>query len=119
MGSNTDNTHQNSTTPQQTTGTEPEPIVPDVTSPIYSANSSSASVPTLMAAVPESPTTEKKDDVESAPQPAMGNVNGSAGCQLSATDALSYIDAIKVQFHDRPDCYNHFLDIMRDFKRQE
>jgi paired amphipathic helix protein Sin3a len=61
----------------------------------------------------------KKDDVETAPQLAMENVNGSAGRQLSVTDALSYIDAIKVQFHDRPDRYDHFLDIMRDFKSQE
>jgi paired amphipathic helix protein Sin3a len=34
------------------------------------------------------------------------------------TDALSYLDAVKVQFHDKPDVYNHFLDIMKDFKSQ-
>ncbi|KAI0066497.1 hypothetical protein BV25DRAFT_1868189 [Artomyces pyxidatus] len=37
---------------------------------------------------------------------------------LNVTDALSYLDAVKVQFHDRPDVYNHFLDIMKDFKSQ-
>ena len=35
---------------------------------------------------------------------------------LNVTDALSYLDAVKVQFHDQPDVYNHFLDIMKDFK---
>ncbi|TFK49235.1 hypothetical protein OE88DRAFT_1719716 [Heliocybe sulcata] len=38
--------------------------------------------------------------------------------QLNVTDALSYLDAVKVQFHDRPDVYNQFLDIMKDFKSQ-
>lgn len=37
---------------------------------------------------------------------------------LNVTDALSYLDAVKVQFHDKPDVYNHFLDIMKDFKSQ-
>jgi len=31
-------------------------------------------------------------------------------------DALSYLDQVKVQFSDRPDVYNQFLDIMKDFK---
>lgn len=35
---------------------------------------------------------------------------------LNVTDALSYLDAVKTQFTDRPDVYNHFLDIMKDFK---
>lgn len=38
--------------------------------------------------------------------------------QLNVTDALSYLDAVKVQFHDQPDVYNQFLDIMKDFKSQ-
>jgi len=40
------------------------------------------------------------------------------GRQLTVTDALSYLDAVKHQFHDRPDIYGHFLDIMKDFKSQ-
>lgn len=35
---------------------------------------------------------------------------------LNVTDALSYLDAVKVQFQDKPEVYNHFLDIMKDFK---
>ena len=37
---------------------------------------------------------------------------------LNVTDALSYLDAVKTQFVDRPDVYNNFLDIMKDFKSQ-
>lgn len=37
---------------------------------------------------------------------------------LNVSDALSYLDAVKVQFHDQPEVYNHFLDIMKDFKSQ-
>lgn len=33
-------------------------------------------------------------------------------------DALSYLDQVKVRFHEQPDVYNRFLDIMKDFKSQ-
>lgn len=36
----------------------------------------------------------------------------------SLQDALTYLDQVKVQFHDQPDVYNRFLDIMKDFKSQ-
>ena len=35
-----------------------------------------------------------------------------------AKDALTYLDQVKVQFHDQPEVYNRFLDIMKDFKSQ-
>uniref|UniRef100_A0A0W0G8G3 Histone deacetylase sin3 component n=1 Tax=Moniliophthora roreri TaxID=221103 RepID=A0A0W0G8G3_MONRR len=38
---------------------------------------------------------------------------------LSVTDALNYLDAVKAEFHDQPDVYNQFLDIMGDFKRKK
>ncbi|KAG8706173.1 Transcriptional regulatory protein sin3 [Ceratobasidium sp. 395] len=37
---------------------------------------------------------------------------------LHVKDALSYLDMVKVKFQDKPDVYNHFLDIMKDFKCQ-
>lgn len=37
---------------------------------------------------------------------------------FSFQDALTYLDQVKVQFHDQPDVYNRFLDIMKDFKSQ-
>lgn len=38
--------------------------------------------------------------------------------QLNVSDALTYLDDVKSQFADRPDVYNRFLDIMKDFKSQ-
>lgn len=37
---------------------------------------------------------------------------------LNVKDALSYLEMVKVKFQDKPDVYNHFLDIMKDFKSQ-
>ncbi|CDK26082.1 unnamed protein product [Kuraishia capsulata CBS 1993] len=37
---------------------------------------------------------------------------------LNVKDALSYLDQVKVQFQHQTDVYNHFLDIMKDFKCQ-
>ncbi|TFK20645.1 hypothetical protein FA15DRAFT_689033 [Coprinopsis marcescibilis] len=38
---------------------------------------------------------------------------------LNVTDALSYLDQVKVQFADQPDVYNQFLDIMKEFKNEQ
>jgi hypothetical protein len=50
--------------------------------------------------------------------PAAQSNGSNNNRPLNVTDALSYLDAVKVQFHDKPDVYNHFLDIMKDFKSQ-
>ena len=39
--------------------------------------------------------------------------------QLNVSDALSYLDNVKNKFQERPDVYNLFLDIMKDFKSQQ
>ena len=44
--------------------------------------------------------------------------DASAQRPLNVSDALGYLDAVKTQFQDKPDVYNHFLDIMKDFKSQ-
>lgn len=44
---------------------------------------------------------------------------GADSKPLNVSDALSYLDAVKHRFHDQPDVYNHFLDIMKDFKSQK
>ena len=36
--------------------------------------------------------------------------------QLKETDALEYLNQVKLQFGDNPEIYNKFLDIMKDFK---
>ncbi|KAH9047516.1 paired amphipathic helix, partial [Lactarius deliciosus] len=38
--------------------------------------------------------------------------------QLNVTDPLSYLDVVKIQFHDSPDVYDVFLDIMKELKSQ-
>ncbi|KAG1749753.1 uncharacterized protein EDB91DRAFT_1109482 [Suillus paluster] len=58
------------------------------------------------------------------PRPRTAGEGDGSGAQrsperpLNVTDALSYLDAVKVQFQDKPDVYNHFLDIMKDFKSE-
>ncbi|KAG8913799.1 Transcriptional regulatory protein sin3, partial [Tulasnella sp. 408] len=37
---------------------------------------------------------------------------------LNVKDALSYLEMVKIKFQERPDVYNQFLDIMKDFKSQ-
>lgn len=50
-------------------------------------------------------------------QPGAENAQQIAGYRpLNVNDALSYLDQVKVQFQSQPDVYNHFLDIMKDFK---
>ena len=50
---------------------------------------------------------------DGAPGPVGPSVEARS---LNVPDALGYLDAVKVQFLDKPDMYNHFLDIMKDFK---
>ncbi|KAM4067278.1 paired amphipathic helix repeat domain-containing protein [Hirsutella rhossiliensis] len=54
------------------------------------------------------------------PQPQQEGQRGgiTQGQQPILNDALTYLDQVKVQFHDQPDVYNRFLDIMKDFKSQ-
>ncbi|CAA20757.2 Clr6 I prime and Rpd3L histone deacetylase complex subunit Pst1 [Schizosaccharomyces pombe] len=63
--------------------------------------------------------------VKSSASPFVPNQNPSAPPpppqeyrQLNVTDALSYLDLVKLQFHQEPEIYNEFLDIMKEFKSQ-
>lgn len=49
---------------------------------------------------------------------SMGAGQDSSYRPLNVKDALSYLEQVKFQFNTRPDVYNHFLDIMKDFKSQ-
>jgi hypothetical protein len=49
-------------------------------------------------------------------QQIMAAIDGLG--QLTVTDALSYLDAVKVQFADQPDVYERFLAVMKDFRNQ-
>lgn len=82
----------------------------------------------LLAAQLLSPRMTSRTPKSGTPRPrTAGEGDGtshSSGTQrspdrpLNVTDALSYLDAVKVQFQDKPDVYNHFLDIMKDFKSE-
>ena len=67
------------------------------------------------SAVPSAPHTPYP---QTAPTPTTEQQQQQAANDrtLNVTDALSYLDAVKVRFADQPDVYNHFLDIMKDFK---
>ncbi|KAI0078868.1 hypothetical protein K474DRAFT_1770646, partial [Panus rudis PR-1116 ss-1] len=56
---------------------------------------------------------------EGDPQAANSGRPRSPDRPLNVTDALTYLDTVKNQFHEQPDVYNHFLDIMKDFKSQQ
>ncbi|EDQ91231.1 uncharacterized protein MONBRDRAFT_31471 [Monosiga brevicollis MX1] len=43
----------------------------------------------------------------------------TANQRLKVEDALSYLDKVKAQFGSKPQVYNQFLDIMKDFKSQQ
>ena len=38
--------------------------------------------------------------------------------ELKVEDALLYLDQVKMEFGDKPEIYNEFLDIMKNFKAQ-
>ena len=58
------------------------------------------------------------NDLTSSSMSSGGPRDADYARPLNVTDALTYLDAVKVQFQDKPDVYNHFLDIMKDFKSQ-
>jgi paired amphipathic helix protein Sin3a len=39
--------------------------------------------------------------------------------ELKVEDALLYLDQVKMAFGEKPEIYNEFLDIMKNFKAQE
>src|SRR6266571_5700751 len=119
MNPSIDPSLQNVTQPSSSTeATVAEPAQPIPPSPHPSIDNQNAIAPTPTAAAPQPPLTTEKQTNTDAPQPTPENQNGVMDRQLNVTDALSYLDAVKIQFHDRPDVYNVFLDIMKDFKSQ-
>nr|CCA21739.1 paired amphipathic helix protein Sin3 putative [Albugo laibachii Nc14] len=53
----------------------------------------------------------------SNPSTSMNSVDNSRR-ELRVEDALLYLDQVKQQFNHKPDIYNQFLDVMKDFKAQ-
>ena len=62
------------------------------------------------------------DDARALQQPATAPQQSSLQKvlrELKVEDALLYLDQVKMEFGDKPEIYNEFLDIMRNFKAQE
>jgi paired amphipathic helix protein Sin3a len=106
---------ENGGTPQinpDATNSQPEvrsplPALKDILNPVVA---STASAPHSRAGTPMKASTPGDG--------LPGTTRSPESRPLNVTDALSYLDAVKVQFQDKPDVYNHFLDIMKDFKSQ-
>ena len=56
--------------------------------------------------------------VAPAAMPAAGAAAPAPYRQLKVEDALAYLDQVKMKFEDKPEIYNQFLDIMKEFKAQ-
>jgi len=61
--------------------------------------------------------TKKEESIkkEDESQQRRGNFRN----ELKVEDALLYLDQVKIAFGDKPEIYNEFLDIMKNFKAQE
>ena len=91
----------------------------DVSVPPVQPNTEPTPSHSLTSMVPESSAPSSNAALSGVRLPPLSYVEGqSQERQLNVTDALSYLDAVKVQFQDQPDVYNQFLDIMKDFKSQ-
>lgn len=57
--------------------------------------------------------------MQEQPQPQQQQQSPSSNFQrLKVEDALSYLDLVKDKFRPKPQVYNDFLDIMKEFKSQ-
>lgn len=72
----------------------------------------------LSVAVDDAPMAAEPSQRSRRPSPIDPQTYAPLDRPLNVTDALSYLDAVKVQFQDQPDVYNRFLDIMKDFKNE-
>lgn len=77
-----------------------------------------ALLPPYGPGAPGQPQQQQQPQQQTMGQPqGQGQTQGQGqGQQPILNDALSYLDQVKVQFHEHPDVYNRFLDIMKDFK---
>ena len=66
----------------------------------------------------ESPTSLDPDDVYIPTSAGSSARHGLEDHPLNVSDALSFVDSVKLQFAEQPEVYNEFLGIMKDFKFQ-
>jgi len=89
----------------------PESTVPQP-QPILHTTSGISSLTPLPRTAPGSQTS---DSVAAA---SAVQKSPDVGRPLNVTDALDYLDTIKLQFQEQPEVYNRFLDLMKDFRNQ-
>lgn len=94
-----------------------------------------ANIPTVAAATNQQPVAANQQSVAAAvvnaativttssSSPAGNNAASGGGNstqfqRLKVEDALSYLDQVKFKFGNKPQVYNDFLDIMKEFKSQ-
>lgn len=73
------------------------------------------------AAAPHSGHSQIRAAGASPPQAQIQDPHQSPGSnfhRLKVEDALSYLDQVKYKFNNKPQVYNDFLDIMKEFKSQ-
>lgn len=56
--------------------------------------------------------------MQEQPSPQQQQSPSSNFQRLKVEDALSYLDLVKYKFGSKPQVYNDFLDIMKEFKSQ-
>ncbi|ORY91047.1 hypothetical protein BCR43DRAFT_463715 [Syncephalastrum racemosum] len=112
-----------STAPQTPQGLTPLP--PPPASPIALAHRASPRIPNLPASHDSPYDSNREKPFLSSPHtprhhPASSTSGSESGGYrpLNVRDALTYLDQVKVRFQAQSDVYNHFLDIMKDFKSQ-
>ncbi|KAJ3648743.1 hypothetical protein Zmor_020522 [Zophobas morio] len=67
---------------------------------------------------PTAPMQELQQQQQQPPQSQQQQSPGGNFQRLKVEDALSYLDLVKFKFGSKPQVYNDFLDIMKEFKSQ-
>ena len=100
--------------PSEQTQREEAVATPRVATPIVVVRSDAPTAVSDENTLP--PTTSQRSR---RPSPMDPQSYSSLDRPLNVKDALSYLDAVKVKFQEQPDVYNHFLDIMKEFKNEQ
>ena len=66
----------------------------------------------------ENPSSLESEDVHMPTSAGSSARRGREDLPLNVSDALSFVDSVKLQFAEQPEVYNAFLGIMKDFKSQ-
>ncbi|KAG8818871.1 Transcriptional regulatory protein sin3 [Serendipita sp. 401] len=98
--------HEGRSNQAPTSSRQPQNFQPAVAALPRTANSSA----------PQTPSLENEPPARSVSPRSARDVFPAQERPLNVTDAMRYLDSVKTRFHDRPEVYNRFLDIMKDFK---